>query len=280
MLAGRPDVVTRRALLAAGESRAAIDHAMRTGRLHVVHPGVYARGRRELDATGAAWAALAACGPGSALGAHSAATRYGIIEATAEPLALTTTSGARPCGVHVRRVKHRPPALLLDDLPLLTPHETLIELSASRSQVQLSRALAEAEMLRLIDHERLREDATGRRRTRPLLELLEDGPRRTRSPLEDLVLPILAAAGFPRPEINVKLLDKWWVDFLWRDSKVVLEADSWTYHATPMHWERDQRKETDLVLAGHTVVRTTRKQLKREPLKFVARLAPHLRISA
>ncbi len=280
VLAARPDVVTRQALLAAGVTRATIDHAIKRGRLHVVHPGVYARGRRELDAAGTAWAALAACGPGSAIGDHAAATRYGMLQATGEPLAVTTTSGARPHGVQVHRVRQRPPALLLDGVPTLTPHATLIELSASRSQMQLSRALAEAEVLRLVDHERLREEAKGRRRVRPLLELLEAGPRRTRSPAEDLALSVLVAAGFPRPEINVRLLDRWWVDFLWRDRRLVLEVDSWTYHDTPRHWERDQRKTTDLSLAGLTVIRTTPDQLKRQPLKLIARLAPHLLISA
>ena len=78
------------------------------------------------------------------------------------------------------------------------------------------------------------------------------------------------------PERNARVLGRWNVDFLWRAQKVVLEMDSWTYHATRSHYERDARKDADLALAGFTVVRATRKQLKQEPFKLVARLAVHL----
>ncbi len=280
LLAARPDVVTRAALLDAGTSRSEIDWGLERGRLHRVHRGVYALGRPQLDPAGRAWAAIAACGVGTVLGDHSAAAIYGMIEAVPEPLAVTTTGGTKPRGVVSRRVKHAPPGLILDGLPLLAPHQVLIELSATRSQVFLARALAEAEVLRLVDHERLAEQATGLRRVRPLLELLEDGPRGTLSGLEDLALPILLGAGFRRPAVNPKVLGTWRVDFLWEAEKVVLEVDSWTYHATRSHYERDGTKQLDLELAGYTVVRATRRQLEREPLKVVARLARHLRTSS
>jgi hypothetical protein len=272
LLADRPDVVDRKTLLASGMTVGELNHARRSKRLADVHAGVYARGRRELGRDGRFWAAIAACGPGSVEGGLAAGVRYGMVEPDAYELAITTTSGARPYGVDVHRVAQPPAGMLLDGVPILMPHAVLIELASILTPPQLARALAEAEVLRLVDHERLIEELDGRRRVRPLQELLADGPLRTRSPVEDEVLPLIASAGLPAPERNVRLLG-WNVDFLWREAKVVLEIDSWTYHATASHYERDARKDADLALAGVAVIRATRGQVRREPAKLVARLA-------
>jgi very-short-patch-repair endonuclease len=55
------------------------------------------------------------------------------------------------------------------------------------------------------------------------------------------------------------------VDFLWPQQRVVLETDGYDYHRTRSAIERDRRREADLVTAGLRVLRSTWRQVEREP---------------
>lgn len=57
--------VTRQQLLALGFGEKAIDYRLRIGRLHRVHPSVYAVGHRRRAPVELAAAAVLACGPGA-----------------------------------------------------------------------------------------------------------------------------------------------------------------------------------------------------------------------
>jgi hypothetical protein len=111
--------------------------------------------------------------------------------------------------------------------------------------------------------------AAGRRGAgvlRAVLDDLED-PGLTASELEELFLALCREAGVPMPEIN-----RWGalhdeemkVDFLWRAERLIVEADSRTFHTTRHAFERDRRRDQDL-LAGYQVVRFTWRQVIREP---------------
>ncbi|HEU5254145.1 MAG TPA: DUF559 domain-containing protein, partial [Solirubrobacterales bacterium] len=95
---------------------------------------------------------------------------------------------------------------------------------------------------------------------------------RTRSDLETLFLSICTHHGAPRPEVNVKL-GRWTVDFLWRDQKVAVEIDSWTYHRGSVAFEDDHARDLDLRAAGYTVLRFDARQLEEEPGRVAADVA-------
>ena len=63
------------------------------------------------------------------------------------------------------------------------------------------------------------------------------------------------------------------VDFLWVDQRLVLEVDGFDHHADREAFERDRRRDAQLVAAGFRVVRITWRQLTQEPEAVVARLA-------
>src|SRR6201986_1771283 len=71
-------VLTRRDLEGLGFSKMAIDHRVKTGRLHLISRGVYAVGRRELTPEGRWMAAVLLCGDGAMLSHRSAAELWGI----------------------------------------------------------------------------------------------------------------------------------------------------------------------------------------------------------
>jgi very-short-patch-repair endonuclease len=52
---------------------------------------------------------------------------------------------------------------------------------------------------------------------------------------------------------------------LWADEKVIVELDGWRFHGTRSAFERDRRRDVDLQLSGHLVLRFTWRQLATEP---------------
>src|SRR4051794_9245896 len=79
-------VVARRRLLALGVSSSAIGRRVDTGRLHVVHAGVYAVGHPLLSRDGRWLAAVLACGPRAAIGYATAAFEWSRRRRGAPPL--------------------------------------------------------------------------------------------------------------------------------------------------------------------------------------------------
>jgi hypothetical protein len=88
-----------------------------------------------------------------------------------------------------------------------------------------------------------------------------------KSPLEAMILPLLARRGLPPPRANapVRLIPKWIeVDFLWSEEHFVLEADSRDFHGTELAFERDRWRDRELMRVGFSTLRVTRLQAEIE----------------
>ncbi|HUR48065.1 MAG TPA: DUF559 domain-containing protein [Acidimicrobiales bacterium] len=117
----------------------------------------------------------------------------------------------------------------------------------------------------------------GRRGSALLRRILEDngaaGHVPTESDIEDLVLAVLAGAGLPLPVRQVVLgrddAPVGRVDFLYRNARLVVEADSRTFHSW-LDAENDRRRDALLMAAGYRVLRVTWRSLREEPEIFVA----------
>ena len=57
------------------------------------------------------------------------------------------------------------------------------------------------------------------------------------------------------------------MDFLWREPRVVVEADSFEFHGTREAFERDRAKDAHLQARGYRVLRVTHRQVVSEPRK-------------
>jgi very-short-patch-repair endonuclease len=109
-----------------------------------------------------------------------------------------------------------------------------------------------------------------------LRRLLDQGGfARTRSYYERKLLALIAEAGLPRPLTNHRVAGHE-VDMVWLDRKLVLEFDGRKFHSDRRAFETDRRRDQDLVAAGYRVIRITARQLEREPLALIARLAAAL----
>ena len=231
----------------------AIDHRIRTGRLHVIHRGVYALGHADLSARGRNVAALLAAGPQAVLSHRSAGALWRI---TPPPATPEVTIPAKRRRSRPNLTIHRTASLdardvrLHDGLRLTSPKRTLQDLARV---MDVERATAEAQVLGLIPR-----DTT-------------DTPP-TRSELERRMLALLRDAGLPPPRVNT-LIGAYEVDFAWPDHRVVAELDGWAAHSTRLAFERDRRRDAELQAAGYAVLRFTWRQVRDTPIRIAGRIA-------
>jgi very-short-patch-repair endonuclease len=128
----------------------------------------------------------------------------------------------------------------LEGIPLTTPARTLFDLKSLLSPARFSAAVREAEFLRL-----------------PINQPLDSD--RARTDLEQLMLSICRRHRLPTPEVNVKV-DRYEVDFLWRQEQLIVEVDGWEAHRSRSAFEEDRGRDARLALLGYQVVRFTWRQ--------------------
>jgi hypothetical protein len=145
---GQEGIVARSQLERAGFDRRAIDRALRSGRLHLIHKGVYSTQAPELASEDALLiAALLAAGDGAVLSHGTAAWRWQLIPAPPTRIELAVPRDRTPPpGLVLHESRLRPGDLFLDARFLRTSvPRTLLDLAARYDQRALLRALAEAE---------------------------------------------------------------------------------------------------------------------------------------
>jgi very-short-patch-repair endonuclease len=116
--------------------------------------------------------------------------------------------------------------------------------------------------------------APGRAGTPDLRSLIAE-PAFTRSEAERRLVALLAAAKLARPAFN-HIVEGFEIDAVWRPERIVLEFDSYAFHATRAAFIRDRRKDAQLTRAGYLVLRTTWHELTNEPFALIARIAQAL----
>jgi very-short-patch-repair endonuclease len=257
-------VATRKQLEEAGLGSKAITIRVRKGQLHRAHQGVYALGTFPASHRQRWMAAVLACGEGAVLSHGSAAALWGLLKPIDGPVhvSVSITSGRMSRrGIHLHRVPSLSPSSSAirggregghctrrHGIPVTTIQRTIDDLDGHVPPYLVRRARRQAELMGV------------------RLEGVES--RRQRSDLEEDFLALCARHGFPLPETNVKL-GRWEVDFLWREQRVVVETDSFTYHRGSVAFENDHARDLDLRQRGYTVLRFTDKQVDDEPDRVV-----------
>jgi hypothetical protein len=244
-------VVGRAQLLALGYTRREIDARVAAGRLINLYRGVYAVGHEAVSDRGRMTAALLAAGPDAALSHRTAAFLWKLIPSM-PPFAEVTCTHRRPRN---RRGLTIHEAKTLDTtrrhgLHVTTPLQTVRQLHGPEAD----RARAEALVLGLIPRS------------------ADDHAEPTRSELEDRFLPVLRAAGLPKPVVGDRVLGRI-VDFHWPDQGVIVETDGWGAHGHRAVFEDDRARDAALQAAGLVVVRFTWRQVVGETVKVVVQLA-------
>jgi very-short-patch-repair endonuclease len=268
-------VLSRSQLTQLGLGRGAIDRRIQQGRLHLLHRGVYAVGHRALTQHGRWMAAALAAGPDARLSHHAAAALWQI-----RPTARTRVDVTVPRALHARAgLRHHQAVLPPDEVTthlgirVTTPARTLFDLAAVLPRHQLERALNEADALRLSSPTSLtqlleRHPARGVATLRPLLLTAR---RPTRSDLEAAFLHLVDASDLPHPRTNT-VIDGKEVDAAWPEQRLLVEVDSYTFHATRGAFENDRRRDRELTVAGWRVLRITWLDLRERHAEVAAQV--------
>lgn len=256
-VAGRQHgIVSFAQLRALGLSEGAVAYRVRAGRLHRVHRGVYAVGHAAATA-GSRWmAAVLACGEGAVVSHRSAAVLWGLLRTRPGPIDITSPSyagKAKRSGIrlHRSRTLSSVVATRRHNIPVTKPSRTIDDLRKSRSVPawEVRRAIRQAGVLGL-----------------PLGTGIESD--RTRSDLERDFLRLCRRHSLPPPTVNTRI-DRFEVDFLWRDRRLIVETDSYRYHRGHAAFLNDHDRDLRLRALGYEVIRLSEAQLNEEPV-FVA----------
>lgn len=264
--------VSRSQLLLSGLTGKMIDGRIHRGLLFVERPGVYAVGFRA-EGDRERWAtALLDVGPDSLVSHFAAAAAHRFWKPAPFVVDVTNPRGlrSRP-GIRVhRRAVHPAEQHRLDGLPLTSPAQTLFDLGTMLGARAHAKAANEAFVERVVtlDDLYLVLERNPRRKGCPafrrLLAALDPEGREIRSPLEARLNAFLRARGYPPWEQNVLLTigaERIRPDVIWRERRVIVEADGRDPHLAPRNFVSDRRRDRRLQVEGWNPVRATSEDL-------------------
>jgi very-short-patch-repair endonuclease len=278
--AEQDSLITWSQLRALGLGRGAIEHRVRRGLLHRVHVGVFSWGVPAETPWSRARAAVLAYGDGTIASGHTVIGLHGLRPHPRGPCDVTVVGRrVRRTGIRVHCVAtmHRDDIRRMRGLWVSSPAKALLEVAAELPDEALAAAVEQAQVKRLVCKRDLEEvlARAGRRPGVRALRDLVDEPAFTRSKAERRVVALVRAARLPTPAFNA-VAEGFEVDVLWQRERVVLEFDSYAFHATRAAFERDRRKTAALTRGRYLVLRTTWRELTHESHALVARTSQAL----
>ena len=276
---GQHGVVARRQLLPQGFSRHAVQDRLDTGRLHRIHRGVYAVGHRKLTLKGRWMAAVLACGPEAFLSHRTALALWDLQQKESGAIEVTVRGPGKPGseGVLVRctRVLADQDVTEVDGIPVTSLAWTMVDYAAIATQRQVRSVLEALERRRIYigrELDELLERTPNRKGVRTLRKAIAEitGPAPWhQSVLEEAFQELIRGSDLPDYEANV-LVEGELVDALWRDERVIVELDGFTFHKSRAQFEADRRRDAKLTVAGYKVLRITQQRLQNEPESVLA----------
>jgi hypothetical protein len=223
-------------------------------------------------------AAVLACGEGALLSHRSAAALWRLVRPHAGPIDVTSDRGRGRPGVTLHHGRLNPEeATVVAGIPVTSVARTLLDLAEVVPGDRLGKAFEEADRLGLVERAGLEgvcARARGRRGLGPIRNLMAAAraPDPTRSVLEDRFASLCREHGLPPPSHNAHLLGHE-VDVLWRESRLVVELDGFTYHRHRAAFERDRARDAALQAAGYRVIRLTYRRIEQGPAVVAAEIA-------
>jgi very-short-patch-repair endonuclease len=231
-------VVSREQLLALGWTDRAIKHAVASGRLYPMWPGIYSVGTAQLSPLEIWGGAVLACGPGAAASHGTSAAILGIWARPPRKIHVSVPARKHPRGKGI--VVHRRAAMEVAEhrgIPVTSPASTIVDIAPPLPPAELEQAINRADVLGLATVPRLR-------------AALEKMSRRP--------------GGLPLP-LTRQWVNGFEVDFYWPELGLVVETDGGTYHRTPAQQTADRRRDQAHTASGLTNFRFTHGQIRYEP---------------
>jgi very-short-patch-repair endonuclease len=233
-------------------------------RWYALHRGVYAVGHEALTPKSNFIAAVYACGPGSLLSHRAAGALQGLLNATAV-IEVTARRGCKPkpgIVVHRSRIVHPDDRAEVDGIPTTSVARTLVDLADVLNERQLTRAVRQAELLKVFDLRAIEAalervgGRAGRHRLRRVLVAYQPEPHLLRSRAERRVKALCTRYGLPKPQFNASVAG-YEVDVYWPEAKLALEFDGAETHQTRFAFHEDRRRDRGLAAEGIQTLRVT-----------------------
>jgi hypothetical protein len=281
LTARQEGLITRWQLESCGVSSGQIVRWAENGRLHPVFHAVFALGRPAVGPRARIRAAALAC-PGALISHRSAAFLLGFGEVAPLVVDLIPDKqrGRAIDGIKAHRVPYPTASERghVRGIPCTSPARTIVDLAGAYGDRDLRETVERAATAKRLDLPGIDAIlASGpRRRGAPCLRrvlqdwrpVAETAKHATvRSLFEAKLLPLLVAAGLPLPQINapvrteVRILE---VDLLWDRERFVVEADSRRHHAIEVAFERDRKRDRELLAVHYGVLRVTWREVEHE----------------
>ncbi len=223
---------------------------------------------------------MLACEEGAVVSHGTAAAFHGFWDKFPALIDVTVPveAGRKIDGVRCRRCRYPEPeeVEVRYGVVVTTVARTLVDLAGMVGMKTLRKTVGRAAVLRKLDLQAVDHAIHNAKRRRGLKALkLALIPYRTkdgkvpdvRSDFETLVLPELLDAGLQRPSTNAWLHiegERFLVDFLWEQVRVIVETDGRETHETPTAFQDDRRRDQFLAAAGYRVLRVTWDQIHGE----------------
>lgn len=265
-------VVSRGQLAAAGLTADGVLHRVQVGRLHRIHPRVYAVGHRAVSRLGCEWAAVLATD--GVLSHRSAGAKLGVLTWNGR-VEVAARRGRKPLAgvvVHTTRSLH-PDDVVLDaasGLRHTSWARTTIDMAELYDVHEMTRYLERSEIERRYDGLTLAAAmgrANGRRGLKVLVPALNLGyhlrPQGTRSEIEELLLRVVREGDFDEVHLNrwMQVGERWIMADAWfPKQRLVIELDS-RWHDTVGARERDADRDRDTETAGVRVARLRKRDV-------------------
>jgi very-short-patch-repair endonuclease len=266
-------VVAWRQLVALGLAEGLIKSRVKDGQLVLLHRGVFAVGHRRIGLYGEWMAAALASGPCAFLSYGTASQLWGI-RGSRRPIEVTRVAGhRRPHGVRLHQTRSLPDEHVTREagIPVTTLERTLLDTASRLDERQLEHDLVAADRSRRLHWQRLWKVLTEHGRGRKGVGRLKRVAARVDPRFADAIstseidfLILCREEGLKMPQVNV-LVEGKRVDFYWPEERLIVEADSYGFHADRSSFELDHQATVDLEVAGYRVHRTTYKMLESNP---------------
>lgn len=246
-----------------GASADQVRHRIAAGRLHQLHPGVYALGHIAISRRAEFLAAVWWCGPGSALSHASAAAfkRWVREDADHPPPIHVTTTGAkrsRP-GVVVHRTRRLPRSDVTAHglLRVTDDARTLVDLADELTYVELRRVADQLSILPAAAIAATAARLPGRTGAARVQQLIGSEDAHTRSELERRYVAYCNLHDVPHPPHRNHRVHGVRVDCWYPEARLVIELDSRAHHTRKQEMEADNRRDRALAAHGVETLRLT-----------------------
>ncbi len=279
-------VVSRTQALDAGLSTRQIDLRVESGRLAVVHPGVYRTAGAPQTGRQRAMAACLWLGPETLTSFVTGAALLRLDGCRTPDLHVSVPRDVRrrvaepTITIHRVRLLPRIDRVVVDGIPCTSATRTIIDCAALLDDEALEVAFESARRMGLTSVRALalraadlcKPGRSGSRAIRELLARQQPGDQALQYRLEVKLARLLRNSGLPSLERQVKI-GPYRIDFASRVERVGVECEGFEYHGSRLAWKRDKARTAWLEAQGWRLIFVTWDDVTRRPEQTLERIA-------